>query len=133
MSESNTSDSDECSVGITLEQAANNYRMAGDKIKKEESSITWDRFGHLHSLEIDKLLKQVLNEIQFDKRLSDFQEIFLHSLGSRKDTVAVVSTGAGKTVATGIAALLLRKVFKEPLGLVVIFIPLSGSWLRMTK
>ena len=64
--------------------------------------------------------------LSFNKQLSDFQEIFLHSIVSRTDTFAVVSTGVGKTVATGIAALLLREVFKEPLGLVVMFIPLSG-------
>ena len=74
-------------------------------------------------------MKQVLNEIKYINKLSEAQEIFLHTIGSKKDVFALLNTGAGKTEATGLAALLLRKVFKDSLGLIVMFVPLSMvSW-----
>ena len=88
--------------------------------------VTWVRFGHLYDPDVDILVKQVLNEIEFVNKLSEAQEIFVHTIGSKKDLFALLNTGAGKTEATGLAALLLRKVFKEPLGIIVVFVPLSG-------
>ena len=127
--EEETSDqksNEEDGVGITAAEAAENYRIAGTRVDCDNSSVSWDRYRNLYCPEVEDIVKQVVIEAQISYKLTDFQEIFLHSIGSKKDTFAVVNTGAGKTEVTGIAALVLRKVFDEPSGLIVIFIPLSG-------
>ena len=111
---------------INAAEATENYEIAGSRVECDISKVTWVRFGHLYDPDIDILVKQVLNEIEFVNKLSEAQEIFLHTIGSKKDLFTLLNTGAGKTEATGLAALLLRKVFKEPLGIIVVFVPLSG-------
>ena len=113
-------------VGITAEEAADNYRMAGTRVDCDKSSITWEGFKNLFNPEVETSIVQVKSEAQITYTLTEFQEIFLHSIGSKKDTFAIVNTGAGKTEVTGIAALVLRHIFEEPSGLIVIVIPLSG-------
>ena len=107
-------------------EATENYGIAGSRVECDTSKVTRVRFGHLYDPDVDILVKQVLNEIEFVNKLSEAQEIFLHTIGSKKDLFALLNTGADKTEATGLAALLLRKVFKEPLGIIVVFVPLSG-------
>ena len=113
-------------LGISREEASNNYRMAGTRVAEDKSSISWNDFKNIYNLEVDTYVKEVMSENEITYKLSEFQEIFLHSIGSKKDTFAVVNTGAGKTEVTGYAALVLRKVYKEPAGLIVMFIPLTG-------
>ena len=110
MAPDETSNSD--GVGITAEEAADNYRMAGTRVDCDKNSITWDRFQNLFNQEVETCIVQVLSEAQISYKLTEFQEIFLHSIGSKKDTFAVVNTGAGKTEVTGIAALVLRQIFE---------------------
>ena len=117
---------DEVAVDITASAAEDNYRRAGERVQCDQSTITWARYGHLYNPDVETLVEQVLNELNYNHKLTEFQEIFLHVIGSKKDLFAIASTGAGKTEVTGIAALLLRKIFEEPSGLVVIFVPLSG-------
>ena len=101
-------------VGITKAQAAHNYKMAGTKVESDSSEIIWNRFEHLHNPDVENLIKEVMSETKHSGKLTEFQEIFLHSIGSKKDTFVVIKTGAGKTEATGFAGLILRKVYKEP-------------------
>ena len=117
---------DEVAVDITAAAAEDNYRQAGERVQCDQSTITWAKYGHLNNPDVKTLVEQVLNELNYNHELTEFQEIFLHVIGSKKDLFAVPNTGAGKTEVTGLAALLLRKVFEEPSGLIVVFIPLSG-------
>ena len=117
---------DDLSVDITAKQAAENYQRAGSRVDNDESIVTWAKYGHLYNPELKAIVEDVLCEAQFSGKLSEFQEIFLHTIGSKKDLFAVVNTGAGKTEATGLSSLLLRKIFKEPNGLIIVFVPLTG-------
>ena len=113
------------SLGITDEEALNNYESVGTLVDSDSSSVKWNDFQYLFNEEVKVLLDEVLMTMKLQK-LSEFQEIFLHSVGSKKDVFAVVRTGTGKTEATGVGALLMRKVFSEPKGLIVMFVPLTG-------
>ena len=114
-------------LGITEKEAVENYKMAGTRrVECDGSTVTWDKFKNLYNPEVAICIKQVVDEVQMTHKMTDFQEIFLHSIGSKKDTFAVVNTGAGKTEVTGFAALVLRKIFKEPAGITVMVIPLTG-------
>ena len=113
------------SVGISVEEAAKNYEMAGSRVETDPSEISWGKFKHLYNPETEKMINSVLMDLNIPK-LYEFQKIFLHAIGNKKDAFAVVGTGSGKTEATGLASLLLRKVFDEPAGLTVMFVPLTG-------
>ena len=76
-------------------EATENYRIAGSRVECDTSKVTRVRFGHLYDPDVDILVKQVLNEIEFVNKLSEAQEIFLHTIGSKKDLFALLNTGAG--------------------------------------
>ena len=115
----------QCSTDITFEEAKANYERVGSLMESDESSLKWESYQSLYNEQVKRILDEVYNEMKLPK-LSEFQEMFLHSIGSKKDVFAIVNTGSGKTEASGIAALVLRKVFDEPRGLVVMFVPLTG-------
>jgi hypothetical protein len=117
---------DELQIDISREAAQDNYRKAGERVPCDVSKITWERNSRIFNPSLKLLVDQVLSEVNYEHNLTEFQEIFLHALGSKNDVFAVTSTGTGKSEVTGLAALLLRKIFEEPKGLVVVFVPLSG-------
>ena len=115
----------QCTTDITVEEARENYECVGSLMDSDQSSLKWESYTSLYNEEVKSILDDVLKEMSFEK-LSEFQEMFLHCIGSKKDVFAIVNTGSGKTETTGIGALVLRKVFNEPRGLVVMFVPLTG-------
>ena len=117
---------EELQINISRQAAEDNYRKAGERVPCDVSTITWERNSHIFSPSLKLLIDEVLSDVNFEYNLTEFQEIFLHALGSKNDVFAVTSTGSGKTMVTGLAALLLRKIFEEPKGLAVVFVPLSG-------
>lgn len=112
-------------VDITSEQASINYKGAGAYVDKVENDINWEKYHELFSPELKIMIDKLLSEINLEK-LSCFQQIFLHAIGSKKDVFAIASTGVGKTEAAGLAAILLREVFQEPQGLIIMLVPLTG-------
>jgi superfamily II DNA/RNA helicase len=118
-------EADDWQVDITSKDASDNYNGAGAIVDNVRNDITWEKCHKLFNPELKMLIDEVISEVKLDQ-LSCFQEIFLHAIGSKRDVFAIASTGAGKTEATGIAAILLRKVFQEPQGLVIMFVPLTG-------
>ena len=111
-------------VDITSEQASINYKGAGAYVDKVENDINWEKYHELFSPELKIMIDKLLSEINLEK-LSCFHQIFLHAIGSKKDVFAIASTGVGKTEAAGLAAILLREVFQEPQGLIIMLVPLT--------
>ena len=117
--------SDDWQVGISRSEAADNYDKAGDLVENNQNNFPWEQYQKLYNPDTSKLIEEVMSEINLDK-LSSCQEIFLHAIGGKKDVFCLANTGAGKTLATGVASLLLRKVFSSSDGLVIMFVPLTG-------
>ena len=117
---------DELALDITIETAAKNYEEAGGRVQCDPSTIVWERYQHLFNHEVKLVLEKVISQIDLKFKLSEFQEIFLHAIGSKQDLFAVTGTVSGKTEVTAIAALVLREIYKDPEGLMVIFVPLTG-------
>ena len=120
---------EDCSldVGITTQNALANYSMAGMRVESGgQDAFSWERYQDLYNPDVKDLLDIVLEEIKFDKKLTCFQELFLHSIASKRDVFGIANTGAGKTEVTGLASHLLRKVYQKPTGLIVMFVPLTG-------
>ena len=120
---------EDCSsdLGITTQNALANYSTAGMRVESGgQDAFTWERYQDLYNPDVKDLLDIILEEIKYDKKLTCFQELFLHSIGSKRDVFGIANTGAGKTEVTGLASHLLRKVYQKPTGLIVMFVPLTG-------
>ena len=88
---------DELALDITIETAAKNYEEAGGRVQCDPSTIVWERYQHLFNHEVKLVLEKVISQIDLKFKLSEFQEIFLHAIGSKQDLFAVTGTGSGKT------------------------------------
>ena len=124
-----SSAAEDCSsdVGITSQQALSNYSMAGRRVESGgQDAYSWESFQDLFNPDVRDMIDIVLEEIKFEKKLTCFQELFLHCIASKRDVFGIANTGAGKTEVTGLASHLLRKVYQKPTGLIVMFVPLTG-------
>jgi hypothetical protein len=81
------------SLAISSYAAQSNYEMAGRKVPEEEDQISIATYGHLLNDEVHNCLMEVLNDVQLPYKLSDFQLLSLHVLGSGKHLMLISPTG----------------------------------------
>ena len=103
----------------------NDYKMAGEGVLEEPDQISISCHSHLLRDEVHHSLNEVLDEVQLGYKLSDFQLLSLHVLGSGKNLMLVSPTGSGKTNVIYLGIKLLRKLFKIPEGVAIITEPLN--------
>ena len=84
--------------------------MAGQEVPEEEDKITVTDHQHLLSDQVHLCIQEVLHEVKLPYKLSDFQLISLHVLGSNKNLMLVSPTGSGKTNVIYLGIILLRKI-----------------------
>ena len=78
-----SSETEECStdVGITTQNALLNYTKAGMRVESGgQDAFSWEKHQDLFNPDVKEMIDIVLEEIQFDKKLTCFQELFLHSI-----------------------------------------------------
>ena len=73
--------------------------QAGDLIPKDPEQITLRQYKILL---LDNVIQEVLQENRVGFKLQDFQLVTLHCLGSLKNVVLVVPTGAGKMLCSSV-------------------------------
>ena len=100
--------------------------QAGDLIPEDPEQITLSQYEHLLSDKIHNVIQEVLQENRVGFKLQDFQLVTLHCLGSLKNVVLVVPTGAGKMLCSYLGTLVLRKVFEKSTGVGLGNQPLSA-------
>ena len=99
---------------------------AGDLIPEDPEQIILSQHEHLLSDKIHIIIQEVLQENRVGFKLQDFQLLTLHCLGSLKNVVLVVPTGAGKMVCSYLGTLVMRKVFEKSTGVGLGNQPLSA-------
>ena len=92
--------------------AKTNYDMAGVEVPEDNDQISIVKYAHLLNDHVHQYIHEVLLEIQLPYKLSDFQLLSLHVLGSTKNLLLVSPAGSGKTLVIYLGTLLLRKVLK---------------------
>ena len=112
-------------LSVTSLSAKKNYAMAGLEVPEEKDHITMADHLHLLSDKVHLCLQEVLEEVKLPYKLSDFQLISLHVLGSSKNLMLVSPTGSGKTNVIYLGILLLRKILNIPEGVAIITEPLN--------
>ena len=112
-------------VAITRQEVAENMKMAGTKVAADPCTITWEKYRRLYDPTVASALDKILRETMPPFLPNEFQQILLHTMGSGKDVFAIVGTGTGKSEASGFAAHLLRNIFQESKGLIIVLIPLN--------
>ena len=103
--------------------AKTNYDMAGVEVPEDNDQISIVKYAHLLNDYVHQYIHEVLLEIQLPYKLSDFQLLSLHVLGSNKNLL--FPAGSGKTLVIYLGTLLLRKVFKVSEGVSVTTEPLN--------
>ena len=121
----NIGDYETFNVGITSEEATENLLIAGTIVPADPSKITWSRYSNLFSLEVDKFLKIIADNSDYPFKPNEFQEVLLHCVGASFNSIAVIGTGFGKSEASAFSAEMLRKIHKEPFGIVLVLVPLN--------
>ena len=81
---------------ISQEVADQNYLLAGSLVDEPPDEISLVKYGHLLSDKIHGKIMEVLEETKIQFRLSDFQLLSLHVLGSKKNLILISPTGSGK-------------------------------------
>ena len=99
--------------------------MAGKEVTEEEDEISLATYSHLLSDEVHHYILEVLNEVRLPYKLSDFQLLSLHVLGSGNNLLLVSPAGSGKTNVIYLGTLLLRKIMNISEGVSVITEPLN--------
>ena len=105
--------------------AQKNYDMAGKEVTEDEDEISLAIYSHLLSDEVHHYILEVLNEVRLPYKLSDFQLLSLHVLGSGNKLLLVSPAGSGKTNVIYLGTLLLRKIMNISEGVSVITEPLN--------
>ena len=105
--------------------AQKNYDMAGKEVTEDEDEISLAIYSHLLSDEVHHYILEVLNEVCLPYKLSDFQLLSLHVLGSGNNLLLVSPAGSGKTSVIYLGTLLLRKIMNISEGVSVITEPLN--------
>ena len=105
--------------------AQKNYAMAGQEVPEEEDHISIANHQHLLNDVVHQYLQEVLHEVQLPYRLSDFQLLSLHVLGSGKNLLLLSPTGSVKTNVIYLGILLMRKIFNIPDGVAIVTEPLN--------
>ena len=112
-------------LSIPSHIAQKNYDMAGKEVTEEEDEISLATYSHLLSDEVHHYILEVLNEVHLPYKLSDFQLLSLHVLGSGNNLLLVSPAGSGKTNVIYLGTLLLRKIMNISEGVSVITEPLN--------
>jgi superfamily II RNA helicase len=84
-------------LSVTSLSAKKNYAMTGQEDPEEKDHITMAGHQQLLSDKVHLCLQEVLQEVKLPYKLSEFQLISLHVLGSSKNLMLVNPTGSGKT------------------------------------
>ena len=112
-------------LSIPSRIAQKNYDMAGKEVTEDEDEISLAIYSHLLSDEVHHYILEVLNEVRLPYKLSDFQLLSLHVLGSGNNLLLVSPAGSGKTNVIYLGTLLLRKIMNISEGVSVITEPLN--------
>ena len=112
-------------LSIPSHIAQKNYDMAGKEVTEDEDEISLAIYSHLLSDEVHHYILEVLNEVRLPYKLSDFQLLSLHVLGSGNKLLLVSPAGSGKTNVIYLGTLLLRKIMNISEGVSVITEPLN--------
>ena len=112
-------------LAISTSNAKKNYDMAGEEVPEDEDQISIAVNSHLLNDQVHHHLQEVLQEVQLPYKLSDFQLLSLHVLGSGKNLLLVSPAGSGKTNVIYIGTLLMRKIFKISDGVSIVTEPLN--------
>jgi superfamily II RNA helicase len=100
---SETEDEGVNDLAITQAKADYNYMMAGGDVEEPEDQISISKYQHLLlNDDVHQKIMQVLQETKILFKLSDFQMISLHILGSKRNLVLVSPTGSGKMLGENI-------------------------------
>ena len=117
---------EECStLPVDYLNAQKNYDMAGQEVPEEQDQISISDHQHLLNDVVHHYIQEVLSEVHLPYRLSDFQLLSLHVLGSGKNLMLLSPTGSGKTNVIYLGILLMRKIFSIPDGVVIVTEPLN--------
>ena len=81
---------------ITKEEADTNYQLAGTLVPEPKDEIAIVKHENLLCDSVHLLIMEVLKEAKIVFRLSDFQLLSLHVLGSKKHLILISPTGSGK-------------------------------------
>ena len=81
---------------ISKDDADNNYELAGTLVDEPPDEISISKHEHLLNDPIHILILEVMHETKIGFRLSDFQMLSLHVLGSQKNLILISPTGSGK-------------------------------------
>jgi hypothetical protein len=81
---------------ISKDDAEKNYELAGTLVDEPPDEISISMHEHLLNDPIHVLILEVMHETKIGYRLSDFQMLSLHVLGSQKNLILISPTGSGK-------------------------------------
>ena len=121
-----TSDTDNISLSISEHHARANYEAAGTLVEEEADLISLADNESLIDPDVDKILTNILDDLQLPYQISDFQRISVNVLGSMRHLVLVSPTGSGKMDVPLLSGLVLRRKLGISKGVVIVTQPLSS-------
>ena len=84
-------------LAISQAKADFNYMMAGGEVEEPPDDISIAKYQHLMLNDaVHMKIMEVLDDTKIKFKLSDFQLISLHVLGSKRNLILVSPTGSGK-------------------------------------